>query len=521
MMRGVLVGALVAVLGSSCTYLEYAAIQSEYARLQKAEPSQKNLKHMIERPNFAVIGRVDDPNGLYGAGGSAVAIAAFSSRFQRDELVHVAHGVKVGAHFGLDLPEGDFELVALLDVDGDGVYASDEVVGRSPLSLSRTVESSMVVTRFRVQLAPQAAVDWPIDLAVEPDRVARQSLFFPAGTIRKLTDPIFSDEMVTLGLYDPAAFFEQAPTLFYALEENLDHKTPVIFVHGADGSARGFEAMVAQVDRSRFKPWFFHYPSGGDLDQMGELFYRIFLSGQTIPRSEFLPMVIVAHSMGGLVVRKALDRLSGADGEPYAIDFISLATPFGGHPSARGVRDSGMMILPSWRDMDPGGGFLGALYDRPLHGSVTHHLLYAYNNESLVKFGENSDGVVPLSSQLHPAAQQQSSRQLGLDTSHVGVQRQAAGIAAVMQVLAGIETRISPAHLASVRAGGFEPEGDYSEAERYCLRHYGRFLEGLAQGSLEPANEAQTRIVAMLRGTVEPSVAAATAWLKFVANGRK
>ncbi|MFT4843062.1 MAG: hypothetical protein ACI90M_003541, partial [Candidatus Azotimanducaceae bacterium] len=53
-----------------------AAIQSEYARLQKAESSQRNLQHLIERPNFAVIGRVDDSNGLCGADGSTVAIAA-------------------------------------------------------------------------------------------------------------------------------------------------------------------------------------------------------------------------------------------------------------------------------------------------------------------------------------------------------------------------------------------------------------------------------------------------------------
>jgi len=519
-LRRAVCGAVV-VLASACSYLRYASIQAEYARLQEAAPSQRNLKHMIDRPNFSVIGRLMDPAGLHGAAGPTVAIAAFSSRFRRDELVDVMQGIEIGTHFGLNLPEGEFELVALTDLDGDGVYRNDEVVGRMPLTLCKDETPSMVRNRLVVELAPVATVPWTIDILVERSGEREPSLFFPAGTIRDLSDPVFADEMITLGLYDPATFFERAPTLFYALEDDLSYKVPVIFVHGSSGSARGFEAMVARVDRSRFKPWFFHYPSGGDLDQLGELFYDIFLSGEAITPNEFVPIVIVAHSMGGLVVRKALSRLRGGALEPASIEFISLATPFGGHPSARGIGDIGLMILPSWRDLDPDGAFLRDLYDRPLPANVRHHLFHAFDNESLVKFGENSDGVVPLSSQLHPAAQQQASHQLGIATTHVGIQREQAGIDAVMQVLDGIEARIPAKHMASLRAGGFDVVGDYSDMERYILRHYGGLLDGLASGDLEPLDADQRRLVPMLRGEAEPTLSAAVTWRKFLANGRR
>jgi len=520
--RALLAGVALVVVPTACTYLKYSAIQREYARLQDAEPSQRNLKHMIDRPNFAVIGHTHDGEGLHAGAPMAIAVLAFSSRFRPHELVDAMHDIRVGTHFGLDLPEGDYDLLVVADLDASGFYERDEVIGCSALTLAAQDLPSMVVPKHRIELAAPSDAGWPLAIEVQRRAVAGESLFYPAGSIRSLDDPIFADEMVTLGLYDPASFFDQAPTLFYALEEDLGFKVPVVFVHGAGGSARDFEVLVQQLDRSRFKPWFFYYPSGGDLDQLGKLFHDIFLSGQTVVPSEFVPMVIVAHSMGGLVVRRALREVT-PDGEgPSPIVFVSLASPFGGHPSARGVQDSSMLILPSWRDLDPDSGFIAELFDRPLPAGVTHHLFHAFSNDSMLKLGENSDGVVPLSSQLHPPAQRQSSVQLGLDTTHVGILRDPDAVAAVVGVLDSVETRIPPEHMACFQRGGFAVDGaGYTDMERFLLRHYGCFLEALAAGELEPMDPSQEQLVPMLRGEVEPSLPGATAWQKFVANGRR
>ena len=42
----------VAMFSYSCTYLKYTSVQSEYARIQKAEPGQVNVKHMLDRETF-------------------------------------------------------------------------------------------------------------------------------------------------------------------------------------------------------------------------------------------------------------------------------------------------------------------------------------------------------------------------------------------------------------------------------------------------------------------------------------
>ena len=52
---------------------------------------------------------------------------------------------------------------------------------------------------------------------------------------------------------------------------------------------------------------------------------------------------------------------------------------------------------------------------------VKHQLIFTYHNSGTLKLGENSDGVVPLSSQLHPDAQRQASGQFGFNSTHTGV----------------------------------------------------------------------------------------------------
>ncbi len=91
-----------------------------------------------------------------------------------------------------------------------------------------------------------------------------------------------------------------------------------------------------------------------------------------------MPMVIVAHSMGGLAVRDALNRQSGREGETKVIGLVTIAR----------------------RDVDPSSDFVHRLRRQKLPANLQYHLIYAFGNEKPVKRSENSDGVVPLSSQL-------------------------------------------------------------------------------------------------------------------------
>lgn len=502
---------------SGCNYLKYSKIQADYRELQRADPSQRNLKHLLDRQNIGLIGEIRDPSGVV-PDSAPIAIAAFSSRFKSNELVVANHLVRVDAHFGLDLPPGAYDIVAFADLNGDRLFDQSEAVSRTRLGLNDEAYPSMVVPSHVVELEAPFAIEWDVSLPA-PDPIERQnSLFYPVGALRSLDDPIFSKETAILGQYDPAEFLEQFPTTFYAIEEDLGHKVPVVFVHGISGSPREFQWLIDKLDRTRFKPWFYYYPSGADLGQMGRLFHDVFLSGETVALDKSVPIVIVAHSMGGLVVREALNIEAARTTPSSPITFISLASPLGGHPSARMAEVGGGLVLPSWRDLNPDNDFVRDLYREKLPEGAQRHLFFAYSNGPADDFTSGSDGVVPLQSQLHAAARAESHKIWGFPVTHTGILRDSDVAQAITDILATIRIDAPDNHAGYIAMGGFEVEAGtrYSRLEQYYLLHYGHYLTALAQGDIEPANDLQARLVPMLRGETEPDFEAASAWLKYV-----
>jgi len=499
----------------SCTYVKYASVQADYARIQNAEPGQLNVKHMIDRETIFVNGLCKDVAGRYE--GVPKAIAAFSSKYQRNERVDTMYFEVSGSHYGLNVPEGFYDLLVFADIDDDGVFRSSEVVGKLSVGLDDTAVPEKVLGQVDVQLTEPLAIDWDVSFAV-PDRRGRiESLFFPSGTIRSLDDPIFDSSFSTLGMYDPASFLEQAPTMFYALEEELGYKIPIVFVHGIGGSAREFETFVAQLDRLKYKPWFFHYPSGGDLDQLAELFYQIYLSGK-VYRSDGMPMIIVAHSMGGIVVREAINKYKGKSHENQVHLLVTMASPFGGHAAAATGEEHGLIVLPSWRDLNPQNPFIGNLYRKPLPDFLHHELIYAFQNPGTIKLGENSDGVVALTSQLHPQAQRQASEQFGFDNTHTDILDSEDVIAHIQARMEMVKNAFPPAQLQLLREGGYSVAlGDeYSQIAQYSIHHYGKYLMALTNGTITLFHPEEERFVAVINGEKAPRDDAEKGWLRFI-----
>lgn len=509
-----------ALVGGGCAYLRNVKVQQDYSAALAQEPNLWLRKHVLERDTFFVYGRLTgDPAA---SEGHALAVAAVSSDLRKDEIVDVCRVARADSFYGMNLPAGKYRLLALADLNDDGAYGRGEVVGSRELEVSAAAYPAKLAGGMDLELGAArevALASLPLALPAAPADASAQSVIYPKGAIRSLDDPIFSERMAELGMYDPAAFMEAAPLMFYALEEDRAYKVPVVFVHGIGGTPRDFEAIAAQLDRSRYRPWFFFYPSGMDLRQVASLFYDIYLSGK-VASARNVPMVIVAHSMGGLVAREALNRYAGAPGEARLALLVTVATPFGGMQSARMGVEHAPLVVPSWRDLDPQGEFIARLFRRPLAPGVRHVAFYAYRKGADVARLEGGDGTVPLASQLAAPARAGFTEADGVQGEHSGVLSDPAAVARIASAIERVKTSYPPAHLRYFDMGGFEPPpgGRYSEMEKMVLRNYGYFLRALASGALAPFDAGERHFADAARGLAPATTPAETAWRKLEAD---
>ena len=496
---------------ASCAYLESVTKQQELIQNQKTNPRQYNAKHMITRQTYFVYGQIKNKNKDIQR--HSVAVVALSNKYRQAEVVDISHRSRMDSYYALNLPAGAYQLLVLEDSNADHVYSEDEIVAQHHIVLNAHTYPDKVAGNIDI-LLPQTITPLGQKLAVPVSAVhdTQRSLFFPKGTIRTLDDPIFSERIATLGMYDPAAFLENAPMMFYALEEDTPYKIPVIFVHGIGGSAREFQTIVDRLDRQRYKPWFFYYPSGTDLEQLARIFYKIYLSGKVIQYGPVKP-AIVAHSMGGLVVREAFNLYQGTAQENKIALFISLASPFGGLSSAQAGVEHAPLVLPAWRDLSPEGSFIRSLFRHSLPVPTSHYLIYAYL-ESDDRLG--SDGVVPVQSQIPGSVLGMISGKYGFESGHAEILQNPAVIQKLQDLLSGIESPFPEEYMYYFHQGGFDVPLDdtYSDLEKRMIRHFGKYLRALANGQLEPIplNE---DFVAVVQGRSKPTTYVDTAWLKF------
>jgi pimeloyl-ACP methyl ester carboxylesterase len=268
------------------------------------------------------------------------------------------------------------------------------------------------------------------------------------GASQGLDGALFSPVWSRRGYWSPGSFFHQLGADIHLLEAYDPARTPILFVHGAAGSPQDWRYFVAHIDRARYQPWFFYYPSGAPVPAMSELLYRKLLEKQ----EEYRPtrLYITAHSLGGLVVRSML----GEHGRslPGVKQFVSISTPWEGERLAEvGVRLS-PVVIPSWHDLCPRGSFLKALFTKPLPPWVDYYLLFGHHGgRSIAR--PNNDGAVTLASLLRPEAQAEAKRIYGFDESHTGILSSPAVLARYNALLHAIDGERLPDREAGSLAG--------------------------------------------------------------------
>jgi pimeloyl-ACP methyl ester carboxylesterase len=213
--------------------------------------------------------------------------------------------------------------------------------------------------------------------------------------VSTLDAPAFIGSNGRKGLWQPLSFIKEKRGGVYLLEPYDAHKIPVLFIHGAGGTPQDWRFFISRLDRSRYQPWVYYYPTGLPID-LSAAWLHNFVA--TLHREfGFSQLAIAAHSMGGLVAHRflALDAEGGKRG--YSTLLTTFSTPFGGVPAARLALTLGAYAVPSWRDLIPDSAFLLALKSAALPKTVKHHVFFAYQQE-----GDDfdSDGVISVASQL-------------------------------------------------------------------------------------------------------------------------
>ncbi|MBM3117120.1 alpha/beta fold hydrolase [Jeongeupia naejangsanensis] len=324
-----------------------------------------------------------------------------------------------GGYFVFMVPQqGRYLLAAFHDRDGNG--RADELEAGAMtglpagLALGPGVESEQQRIVLNAKMAPLPAdVRSALQTGNIPAGVRKLQAF--AGRIASLDDARFGRTFGAKGLWAPLDFASEMGIGVYFLAPYRSDRIPVLFVHGIGGYPQQWSRMIASLDGNRFQPWVFQYPSGMRLRQSGDALADLLQNLQK--QYGFSRMMIVAHSVGGLVSRQAILRMSKADQNQPVTLFVTLSTPWGGDALAQLGVSRSPVTIPSWQDVAADSEFLRNLLDQRLPSSLTHQLFFGYRGSNLLVQG-NSDGTIALSSQLAMPAQQEAARVQGFDETH-------------------------------------------------------------------------------------------------------
>jgi hypothetical protein len=418
---------ILTVLLSGCGYMGMWGTKLSGKVMHEVNPSHDRVKDISPEKCSYVSGYIksDDPEKLTKI---PCMIAAYSDDFSENELVDCQLLAWFDNSYYLYLPEGRFSILVFADLDNDSVFEQDELVGKYGGREGLTVKppdkyQGGILEGIDIHISFENPGSWESPVRIKAP--GKESY------VKTLDNPIFSHEIAELGVYSTPDFLKEANQIIYSDEPWDKDRIPIIFVHGVGGTPKEWKYFAEGIDRKIYQPWFLYYPSGQSLKKTSEAFYRFFLCYDL---DKVKKLVITAHSMGGLVVRSAINRYKPHPNND--ILFITFATPFGGSEAAQSAVENAPVVVPCWKDIASRSKFIEELFQKRLPSDIEFHLFFAHRDDAIIKIGKNRDGTISLVSQLDKRAQKEADRVYGYDENHVSILSSSEALAKYNEILA-------------------------------------------------------------------------------------
>ena len=348
-------------------------------------------------------------------GKGPIIVAAYTMNQGKREVVHytVLHD---WGEYELMVAKGTYYVFAYWDKNSNLIYDDGEPAGQYGDPKKVFAPAGGVVPDINIAI-PEKAQKIDVPPGFEISSIKPEKLYSRlAGAIIDLDDELFSEENGSKGYWEGTSFFKAFGGNIFFLEEYDPQKIPILFIHGAAGTPKGWKYFVDNIDRERFQPWFFYYPSGSRIQGMAHLL--LWKLENLKSRFNFEQLYIAAHSMGGLVARAFIMDFSYRF--PYVKLFVSLATPWGGAGMAEyGVKQS-PAVVPCWIDMQPESAFIQSLYRTKMPETVSFYMFYGHRG-SRNPFRSNNDRTIAFSSLLDRRAQSEAKMNYAFNEDHSSI----------------------------------------------------------------------------------------------------
>jgi pimeloyl-ACP methyl ester carboxylesterase len=280
--------------------------------------------------------------------------------------------------FMLYLPEGRYHLYTITDFNNDGIYKENEVSGNYGFPLSPkeiSLRKGEMVKDIVIYISKENSkkIAFPRQLSIKENYDTVSQLTY-TGQVSKIYDEKFSAENASTGWWNPTAFMKAFGAHIYFMEEYDPRKIPVLFVHGAEGSPQNWIYFFIRLDRSRYQPWFFYYPSGIHLSLASQLLYDELI--ELYDKYGFKKMCIAAHSIGGLVTRSLLTKYKFDKQHNFVKLYVTFATPWTGFEAADASQKLPHKSIPSWMDIGSQSIFIRRTMSAELPSNIRYYLFY-------------------------------------------------------------------------------------------------------------------------------------------------